>query len=94
MERTLGSWEDVYRNAKKAEKLKFEANERDEGELERTGRPLCIYEIYNGEGAWPFLHHGSIYRGITLVSFISLNNFPSVSYSTYSLSNSLNSCYK
>ncbi|KAG1355011.1 hypothetical protein COCNU_07G011230 [Cocos nucifera] len=30
MERTLGSWEDVYRNAKKAEKLKFEANERDE----------------------------------------------------------------
>nr|XP_010918597.1 uncharacterized protein LOC105042926 [Elaeis guineensis] len=67
MERTLGSWEDVYRNAKKAEKLKFEANERDEGELERTGRPLCIYEIYNGEGAWPFLHRGSIYRGITLL---------------------------
>lgn len=67
MERTSGSWEDVYRNSRKAEKQKAEAYERDEGELERTGQPLCIYEVYTGEGAWPFLHHGSIYRGITLV---------------------------
>ncbi|XP_072963203.1 uncharacterized protein [Typha angustifolia] len=66
MEKTSGSWEDVYRNARKAEKLKFEGNERDEGELERTGQQVCIYEIYSGEGAWPFLHHGSMYRGITL----------------------------
>ncbi|URE34295.1 Glycosyl transferases group 1 [Musa troglodytarum] len=66
MERTSGSWEDVYRNSRKAEKQKAEAYERDEGELERTGQPLCIYEVYTGEGAWPFLHHGSIYRGITL----------------------------
>ncbi|THU47717.1 hypothetical protein C4D60_Mb09t18580 [Musa balbisiana] len=66
MEKTSGSWEDVYRNSRKAEKQKAEAYERDEGELERTGQPLCIYEVYTGEAAWPFLHHGSIYRGITL----------------------------
>ncbi|XP_042474446.1 uncharacterized protein LOC122056526 isoform X2 [Zingiber officinale] len=68
MEKTSGSWEDVYRNARKSEKQKADAYERDEGELERTGQPLCIYEIYTGLGAWSFLHHGSIYRGITLVS--------------------------
>lgn len=62
------SWDEVYRNARKSERLKPEGNERDEGELERTGQPVCIYEIYSGEGAWPFLHHGSLYRGITLVS--------------------------
>lgn len=67
MEKTSGSWEDVYRNARKSEKQKADAYERDEGELERTGQPLCIYEIYTGQGAWSFLHHGSIYRGITLV---------------------------
>ncbi|XP_042474445.1 uncharacterized protein LOC122056526 isoform X1 [Zingiber officinale] len=66
MEKTSGSWEDVYRNARKSEKQKADAYERDEGELERTGQPLCIYEIYTGLGAWSFLHHGSIYRGITL----------------------------
>lgn len=66
MERSSGSWEEIYRNTRKAEKQKYEASERDEGELERTGQPLCIYEIYNGEGAWPFLHHGSLYRGISL----------------------------
>lgn len=48
--------------------MKFEGNERDEGELERFGSSLCIYEMYNGVGAWPFLHHGSIYRGLSLVS--------------------------
>ncbi|KAI3520780.1 hypothetical protein L1887_10231 [Cichorium endivia] len=57
--KSYGVWEELYRNAKKAEKLKSEANERDEGELERTSQPLCIYEIYNGAGAWPFLHHST-----------------------------------
>ncbi|XP_077225946.1 UDP-Glycosyltransferase superfamily protein isoform X2 [Tasmannia lanceolata] len=66
MDRTFGSWEETYNIARKAEKLKFEANERDEGELERTGQPLCIYEIYSGNGAWPFLHHGALYRGLSL----------------------------
>ncbi|KAI3734662.1 hypothetical protein L6452_14137 [Arctium lappa] len=65
-DKSYGVWEELYRDAKKVEKLKFEANERDEGELERTGQPLCIYEIYNGAGAWPFLHHGSLYRGLSL----------------------------
>ncbi|KAK6929129.1 Glycosyl transferase, family 1 [Dillenia turbinata] len=64
-QRDLGNWEDIYRSARKVEKIKFEANERDEGELERTGQPVCIYEIYDGAGAWPFLHHGSLYRGLT-----------------------------
>ena len=68
VERPLLTWDEVYRNARKSERLKPEGNERDEGELERTGQPVCIYEIYHGEGAWPFLHHGSLYRGITLVS--------------------------
>lgn len=66
MEEESGVWDEIYRNARKAEKLKFEANERDEGELERTGQPVCIYEIYGGTGAWPFLHHGSLYRGLSL----------------------------
>ncbi|XP_062205511.1 uncharacterized protein LOC133907474 [Phragmites australis] len=66
VERPLLSWDEVYRNARKSERLKPEGNERDEGELERTGQPVCIYEIYTGEGAWPFLHRGSLYRGITL----------------------------
>lgn len=68
METSYGVWDDIYRNARKSEKLKFEANERDEGELERTGQPICIYEIYSGAAAWPFLHHGSLYRGLSLVS--------------------------
>uniref|UniRef100_A0A7N0SVT9 Glycosyl transferase family 1 domain-containing protein n=1 Tax=Kalanchoe fedtschenkoi TaxID=63787 RepID=A0A7N0SVT9_KALFE len=68
MEKSYGIWDDIYRNARKAEKLKFETNERDEGELERTGQPLCIYEIYGGSGAWPFLHHGSVYRGLSLTT--------------------------
>lgn len=68
MEKDVGVWDEIYRNARKSEKLKFEANERDEGELERTGQPVCIYEIYSGAGVWPFLHHGSLYRGLSLVS--------------------------
>ncbi|KAJ4720680.1 Glycosyl transferase, family 1 [Melia azedarach] len=66
MDEDSGAWDDIYRNARKSEKLKFEDNERDEGELERTGQPVSIYEIYSGAGAWPFLHHGSLYRGLSL----------------------------
>jgi hypothetical protein len=62
----------VYKNSRKSERLKSEGNERDEGELERSGQPVCVYEIYSGEGAWPFLHHGSLYRGITLVRLVHL----------------------
>ncbi|XP_071721823.1 uncharacterized protein [Rutidosis leptorrhynchoides] len=65
-ERNTGAWDEIYKNAKKAEKLNFELNERDEGELERTGQPVCIYEIYVGRGTWQFLHHGSLYRGLSL----------------------------
>ncbi|KAF5742581.1 hypothetical protein HS088_TW09G00632 [Tripterygium wilfordii] len=65
-DKSPGIWDDIYRDVRKSEKLKFEANERDEGELERTGQPVCIYEIYDGAGAWPFLHHGSLYRGLSL----------------------------
>ncbi|KAJ6841713.1 uncharacterized protein M6B38_304815 [Iris pallida] len=63
-----GTWEDVYRNAKKVERAKNELHERDDRELERTGQPLCIYEPYFGEGSWPFLHNTSLYRGIGLSS--------------------------
>ncbi|GAB4836335.1 hypothetical protein Ancab_001250 [Ancistrocladus abbreviatus] len=66
MDKNPGNWDEIYRNARKSEKLRFEANERDEGELERTGQPVCIYEIYSGAGTWPFLHHGSLYRGLSL----------------------------
>lgn len=61
-----GTWEDVYRSAKKADRSKNDLHERDDGELERTGQPLCIYEPYFGQGAWPFLHHTSLYRGLGL----------------------------
>lgn len=44
-------------------------NAKDEGELERAGQIVCIYEIYSGPGAWPFLHHGALFRGLSLVSF-------------------------
>ncbi|KAE9595449.1 hypothetical protein Lal_00031236 [Lupinus albus] len=60
------TWEEVYRNAKKADRLKNDLHERDDGELERTGQPLCIYEPYFGEGSWPFLHQKSLYRGVGL----------------------------
>ncbi|EPS63775.1 hypothetical protein M569_11009, partial [Genlisea aurea] len=66
MGKGIGEWADIYRNARKSEKIRFETNERDEGELERTGQLICIYEMYNGQGGWPFLHHGSLYRGLSL----------------------------
>ncbi|KAL2892091.1 D-inositol 3-phosphate glycosyltransferase [Bienertia sinuspersici] len=43
-----GTWEDVYRNSRRADHLKNDVHERDDGELERTGQPLCIYEPYLG----------------------------------------------
>ncbi|KAE9605364.1 hypothetical protein Lal_00024805 [Lupinus albus] len=63
---SYGTWEDVYRNAKKVDRLKNDLHEKDDGELERTGQPLCIYEPYYGEGSWPFLHQRSLYRGVGL----------------------------
>ncbi|KZV38029.1 hypothetical protein F511_25255 [Dorcoceras hygrometricum] len=66
MERTdllEGLWEEVYRNVRRADRS---LHERNGEELERTGQPLCIYEPYFGEGAWPFLHRSSLYRGIRL----------------------------
>jgi len=61
-----GTWEDVYRSAKRADRSKNDLHERDDGELERSGQPLCIYEPYFGEGTWPFLHRTSLYRGLGL----------------------------
>ncbi|XP_059307856.1 uncharacterized protein LOC132059293 isoform X2 [Lycium ferocissimum] len=66
VKKDIGGWDVIYRSARKAEKLQFETNERDEGELERTGQPVCIYDVYDGTGAWSFLHHGSLYRGLSL----------------------------
>ncbi|XP_021767165.1 uncharacterized protein LOC110731604 [Chenopodium quinoa] len=63
-----GTWEDVYRSSRRADHMKNDLHERDDGELERTGQPLCIYEPYFGEGTWPFLHHKPLYRGIGLAS--------------------------
>ncbi|MQL84143.1 hypothetical protein Taro_016659 [Colocasia esculenta] len=65
----LAKWEDIYSKTRKVLKMKFGVNEREEEELEKVGRHVCIYEIYDGAGAWPFLHHGALYRGLSLVSF-------------------------
>ncbi|KAL4567035.1 hypothetical protein LXL04_022606 [Taraxacum kok-saghyz] len=65
-EQSRGTWEEVYKNAKKADRNKNDLHERDDGELERTGQPLCIYEPYFGQGSWSFLHSNSLYRGIGL----------------------------
>uniref|UniRef100_A0A0A0KWP4 Glycosyl transferase family 1 domain-containing protein n=1 Tax=Cucumis sativus TaxID=3659 RepID=A0A0A0KWP4_CUCSA len=64
-ESILGSWEQVYRIARKSDRIKLE-KEKDEEELERAGQIVCIYEIYNGPGAWPFLHHAALFRGLSL----------------------------
>ena len=54
---------------RKTEVHKDELHERADGELERTGQPLCIYEPYHGRGAWPFLHQETtLYRGLSIVS--------------------------
>nr|GMD31581.1 Phosphatidyl-myo-inositol mannosyltransferase [Ipomoea batatas] len=65
-DQSRGTWEEVYKSAKRADRSKNDLHERDEGELERTGQPLCIYEPYYGEGTWPFLQHTSLYRGLGL----------------------------
>ncbi|GMP61288.1 hypothetical protein CsSME_00023808 [Camellia sinensis var. sinensis] len=65
-DQSRGTWEDVYRNAKRVDRSKNDLHERDDRELERTGQPLCIYEPYLGEGTWPFLHNTSLYRGLGL----------------------------
>ncbi|KAH9295530.1 hypothetical protein KI387_039118 [Taxus chinensis] len=62
------TWEDVYRSVKRVERTKDELHERDDGEMERTGQTLCIYEPYYGPGTWPFLHQGALYRGIGLAT--------------------------
>ncbi|KAH7388539.1 hypothetical protein KP509_16G080800 [Ceratopteris richardii] len=64
-----GTWEDVYKVVKKMERLqKTELHERDDGELERTGQPLCIYEPYYGLGASVFVHEDDpTYRGVSLI---------------------------
>ncbi|XP_040380696.1 uncharacterized protein LOC102715814 [Oryza brachyantha] len=67
-EQPHGTWEEVYRNVKRVERMKNDLHERDDKELERTGQPLCIYEPFFGEGTWPFLHRSSLYRGIGLSS--------------------------
>uniref|UniRef100_A0A0E0C4S6 Glycosyl transferase family 1 domain-containing protein n=1 Tax=Oryza meridionalis TaxID=40149 RepID=A0A0E0C4S6_9ORYZ len=66
-EQPHGTWEEVYRNVKRVERMKNDLHERDDKELERTGQPLSIYEPFFGEGTWPFLHRSSLYRGIGLV---------------------------
>eukprot|EP00850_Spirogloea_muscicola_P026411 SM007189S21381 [mRNA] locus=s7189:72:703:+ [translate_table: standard] len=50
------TWEEVTHAVKRAEREGL--HERDDGELERSGQPLCIYEPYWGAGAWPFLRAG------------------------------------
>ncbi|KAM7508603.1 hypothetical protein LguiA_019056 [Lonicera macranthoides] len=67
-DQSKGTWEEVYRSAKRADRSKNDLHERDDGELLRTGQPLCIYEPYIGEGVWPFLHRTSLYRGLGLLT--------------------------
>lgn len=68
VQRKRGTWEEISKLLKKAEHFRKVSHEREYGELERTGQPLCIYEPYYGEGTWPFLHNSSLYRGLGLVS--------------------------
>ncbi|XP_024521432.1 uncharacterized protein LOC9644816 [Selaginella moellendorffii] len=57
----------VNRGVKRVEREKFENHERDDGELERTGQPLCIYETYDGNSGWASLHQNyPLYRGLSL----------------------------
>lgn len=68
-EQLHGTWEEVYRSVRKKENMKNDLHEREDGELERTGQPISMYEPYIGVGAWPLLGQKSImYRGISLIS--------------------------
>lgn len=72
-EQIQSTWEDVTKMVRKTEVHKDELRERADGELERTGQPLCIYEPYHGRGAWPFLHQETtLYRGLSIVSIYDL----------------------
>uniref|UniRef100_A0A6N2MD68 Glycosyl transferase family 1 domain-containing protein n=1 Tax=Salix viminalis TaxID=40686 RepID=A0A6N2MD68_SALVM len=63
----ITSWNmEMCIKVQKADRSRNDLHERDEGELLRTGQPLCIYEPYFGEGTWSFLHLSSLYRGIGL----------------------------
>nr|GMC89454.1 Phosphatidyl-myo-inositol mannosyltransferase [Ipomoea batatas] len=66
VQRKRGTWEEISKLLKKAERFRKDLHEREYGELERKGQPLCIYEPYYGEGTWPFLHNSSLYRGLGL----------------------------
>lgn len=67
-EQLHGSWEEVYRSVRRTENMKNDLHEREDGELERTGQPICIYEPYFGAGTWPLLGQKStMYRGISLI---------------------------
>lgn len=64
--------EDMHNYIRRLEKGQL--RDREEGDLLRAGLPLCIYEPYSGEGAWPFLHqHQILYRGLCLDSKSSLH---------------------
>ncbi|XP_078427551.1 uncharacterized protein LOC144700044 [Wolffia australiana] len=65
-ERPWESWEDVYSRTRKVSKMKVGNDEREDEELEKVGQHVTIYEIYSGAGAWPFLHHGVLYRSVSL----------------------------
>ncbi|KAG5063803.1 hypothetical protein JHK85_004986 [Glycine max] len=65
---TMSVYRELRTLATPVSNSKNDLHERDEGELERTGQPLCIYEPYFGEGSWSFLHQKSLYRGIGLPS--------------------------
>lgn len=70
-----GTWEDVYRTVRRAERNKKSLHNINDWELERTGQALCIYEPYFGEGTWPFLHsRTALYRGIGFVSVFLRSN--------------------
>ncbi|GJP84418.1 hypothetical protein CLOP_g14476 [Closterium sp. NIES-67] len=59
------SWEEVKVGVKRAERNGL--HERDDGDLERSGQPICIYEPYSGNGSWPFIHDkDTLYRGVSL----------------------------
>ncbi|XP_078446174.1 uncharacterized protein LOC144715150 [Wolffia australiana] len=65
-ERPPESWEETYAEGRRVSKTSFENYERDEGELDQVGLHGRIYETYCGAGAWPFLHRGPLYRGLSL----------------------------
>ena len=68
-----GTWEEVYRSVRRAENARNELHEREDGELERTGQPICIYEPYSGNGTWNFLTQRSmVYRGISMVRLLTI----------------------